>query len=102
MLQCVFKQVTFLCEDIDTIEDPMRRNAVISFIHNFGQMPKQLFKRAHRPRKVFTGTATTTGSPLTEPGSVMPQVFFKNLAQLLPSKEPVKGTTCYPITCLLC
>lgn len=80
--------------DIDTIEDPMRRNAVISFIHNFGQMPKQLFKRAHRPRRVFTGTVATTGSPLTDPallGNVIQQVFFKNLPQLLPSKEPVKS-----------
>ena len=71
----------------------MRRNAVISFIHNFGQMPKQLFKKPHRPRRVFTGTATSN-SPLTDPtllGSLIPQVFFKNLAQLLPSKEPVKG-----------
>ena len=82
-------------KDIDAIEDPTRRNAAISFIHNFGQMPKQLFKRPHRPRRVFTGTATTgNSSPLTDPtllGSLVPQVFFKNLAQLLPSKEPVKG-----------
>ncbi len=80
-------------QDIDTIEDPMRRNAVISFIHNFGQMPKQLFKKSHRPRRVFTGTTANSG-PLTDPtllGNLVPQVFFKNLAQLLPSKEPIKG-----------
>ena len=55
-------------------------------------MPKQLFKRSHRPRRVFAGTAH--GNPVTDPavlGSLMPQVFFKNLAQLLPSREPVKG-----------
>ena len=28
--------------DIDKIEDPMKKNAAISFIHNFGQMPKQV------------------------------------------------------------
>ena len=28
--------------DIDKIEDPVKRNATISFIHNFGQMPKQV------------------------------------------------------------
>lgn len=28
--------------DIDKISDPMKRNAAISFIHNFGQMPKQV------------------------------------------------------------
>ena len=78
--------------DIDTIDDPVRRNAVISFIHNFGQMPKQLFKRPHRSRKVFTGTAI--GNPTidqTAIGNLVPQVFFKNLAQLLPSKEPIKS-----------
>ncbi|XP_019848853.1 PREDICTED: WD repeat and FYVE domain-containing protein 3-like isoform X2 [Amphimedon queenslandica] len=77
--------------DIDTIDDPVRRNAVISFIHNFGQMPKQLFKRPHRSRKVFTGTAI--GNPTIDQsaiGNLIPQVFFKNLAQLLPSKEPIK------------
>ena len=28
--------------DIDKIEDPVKRNAAISFINNFGQMPKQV------------------------------------------------------------
>ena len=28
--------------DVDKIEDPVERNAAISFIHNFGQMPKQV------------------------------------------------------------
>ena len=28
--------------DIDKIEDPVKRNAAISFIHNFGQTPKQV------------------------------------------------------------
>ena len=82
----------FLFLDVDTIDDPVRRNAVISFIHNFGQMPKQLFKRPHRSRKVFTGTAI--GNPTIDQsaiGNLIPQVFFKNLAQLLPSKEPIKS-----------
>ncbi len=28
--------------DMDKIDDPMQRNAAMSFIHNFGQMPKQV------------------------------------------------------------
>ncbi len=28
--------------DVDKIEDPVKRNAAISFIHNFGQMPRQV------------------------------------------------------------
>ena len=82
----------YILSDIDTIDETVRRNAVISFIHNFGQMPRQLFKRPHRSRKVFAGTAI--GNPTIDQsslGTLVPQVFFKNIAQLLPSKEPVKG-----------
>ncbi len=28
--------------DVDDIQDPMKKMAVISFIHNFGQVPKQV------------------------------------------------------------
>lgn len=89
---CSVINLNLIYQDIDTIEEPVRRNAVISFIHNFGQMPKQLFKRQHRSRKVFAGTAL--GNPTIDPstiGTLLPQVFFKNVAQLLPSKDPIKG-----------
>ncbi|EFX68295.1 hypothetical protein DAPPUDRAFT_260342 [Daphnia pulex] len=33
--------------DIDSIEDPLKKNAVIGFINHFGQTPKQLFKKPH-------------------------------------------------------
>ena len=33
--------------DIDKIEDPVKRNAAISFINNFGQMPKQVTIQDH-------------------------------------------------------
>lgn len=29
--------------DIDKIDDPVKKSAAISFIHNFGQMPKQVY-----------------------------------------------------------
>ena len=38
--------------NIDEIEDPLRRNAIIGFINNFGQIPKQLFKRPHPCKKL--------------------------------------------------
>ena len=31
--------------DIFSISDPLQRNATIGFINNFGQIPKQLFKK---------------------------------------------------------
>ncbi|KAJ3259318.1 hypothetical protein HK103_002516 [Boothiomyces macroporosus] len=36
--------------DIDKIEDPIEKQATISIIHNFGQTPRQLFKKPHPPR----------------------------------------------------
>ncbi|KAJ2996554.1 hypothetical protein HDV02_006387 [Globomyces sp. JEL0801] len=38
--------------DIDKIADPIEKQATIGIIHNFGQTPKQLFKRAHPKRGV--------------------------------------------------
>ena len=38
--------------NIDEIEDPLRRNAIIGFINNFGQIPKQLFKKPHPCKKL--------------------------------------------------
>ena len=34
--------IYFTILDIDKIDDPVKRNAAISFINNFGQMPKQV------------------------------------------------------------
>ncbi|KAJ3324756.1 hypothetical protein HDV06_006064 [Boothiomyces sp. JEL0866] len=36
--------------DIDKIEDPIEKQATISIIHNFGQTPRQLFKKPHPAR----------------------------------------------------
>ena len=38
--------------DIFAIEDPLQRNATIGFINNFGQIPKQLFKKPHPAKRV--------------------------------------------------
>ena len=38
--------------NIDEIDDPLKRNAIIGFINNFGQIPKQLFKRPHPTKKL--------------------------------------------------
>lgn len=46
--------------------DPIKKNAVIGFINNFGQVPKQLFKKPHPVRKVTSsGAGGTTSIPLT-------------------------------------
>uniref|UniRef100_T1KMA3 WD repeat and FYVE domain-containing protein 3 n=1 Tax=Tetranychus urticae TaxID=32264 RepID=T1KMA3_TETUR len=85
--------------DIYSIEDPLKKNATIGFINNFGQIPKQLFKKPHPVKKVHTGN----GAPLTP---ILPsvglnnvllsgdqgqdKVVIHNLESLRPSLHPIK------------
>ena len=68
--------------DIFSIDDPMQRNATIGFINNFGQIPKQLFKKAHPAKKL-------SSRPGAEMSGVS-KIFFHNLTNLRPSLNPVK------------
>lgn len=45
--------------------DPIKKNAVIGFINNFGQVPKQLFKRPHPARKQLSSShyPSMSGTP---------------------------------------
>ncbi len=84
--------------DIFSIEDPLQRNATIGFINNFGQIPKQLFKKPHPVKKVASGikAAATGGAngPGQEGGTptmhLNSKVFFHNLTNLRPMMSPVK------------
>ena len=44
--------------DIDKIEDPVEKQSTISIIHNFGQTPKQLFKKPHPKRNPLSPEST--------------------------------------------
>ena len=52
--------VLFFFFFVSSIEDPLQRNATIGFINNFGQIPKQLFKKPH-PAKRVKGGASGSG-----------------------------------------
>ncbi|KAG7271513.1 hypothetical protein CRUP_007502, partial [Coryphaenoides rupestris] len=69
--------------DIYNINDPLKETATIGFINNFGQIPKQLFKRAHPPKRV---RGRTNGEPVGLPLSF----FFHHLDNLRPSLAPLK------------
>ena len=61
----------------------------------------QLFRRPHRQRKVFSSTPTATAdSSATTSISIVDsmRVFYKNLIQLMPSKDPIKGEIGLEIT----
>jgi hypothetical protein len=100
--------------NIDEIDDPLKRNAIIGFINNFGQIPKQLFKKPHPSKKLntqfFYGVGGGGGvgnliinsglvsssqdfSDLTSQNSLKSNqslVFINNLKNLKPSLNPVK------------
>jgi WD40 repeat protein len=73
--------------DIFSIDDPLQRNATIGFINNFGQIPKQLFKKAH-PAKKLSGKGTN-GVEVSG-AAINSKIFFHNLTNLRPSMAPVK------------
>ncbi|KFO35303.1 WD repeat and FYVE domain-containing protein 3 [Fukomys damarensis] len=76
--------------DIYNINDPLKETATIGFINNFGQIPKQLFKKPHPPKRVrsrLNGDNSGISVPL---GSTSDKIFFHHLDNLRPSLTPVK------------
>ena len=73
--------------DIFSIDDPLQRNATIGFINNFGQIPKQLFKKAHPAKKI--ATKSTNGVEISGV-NINSKIFFHNLTNLRPSMTPIK------------
>uniref|UniRef100_H3DD36 WD repeat and FYVE domain containing 3 n=1 Tax=Tetraodon nigroviridis TaxID=99883 RepID=H3DD36_TETNG len=74
--------------DIYNINDPLKETATIGFINNFGQIPKQLFKKPHPPKRVRSKTnGDVTSVP---PSSNSDKIFFHHLDNLRPSLAPVK------------
>ncbi|XP_078381850.1 WD repeat and FYVE domain-containing protein 3-like isoform X3 [Oculina patagonica] len=73
--------------DFHRIDDPIKKKSIISMIDNFGQTPKQLFKRAHPPKRVFRSVESDaqTGTLVN-----VDRLFFHNLPNLVPSAQPVK------------
>ncbi|TGZ69892.1 hypothetical protein CRM22_003482 [Opisthorchis felineus] len=81
--------------DIYSIDDPLKRSAVIGFINNFGQIPKQLFRKPHPSRRIavprgisaiFLGSAKkpTSGTQIAE------DLFYQNIDCLRPHLQPLK------------
>ena len=76
--------------DIYSIEDPLKKNAVIGFINNFGQTPKQLFKKPHPAKKV---SGLSAGSRISSGIEMMalPLVAGQAAIQILPIHLPSTG-----------
>ena len=77
--------------DIYNIDDPLKKNATIGFINNFGQIPKQLFKKPHPMKKVFSfggaggggGGGGGSGTPLIS--SLSPSILLPSVNSMLSS-----------------
>ncbi|XP_059970155.1 WD repeat and FYVE domain-containing protein 3 isoform X1 [Mesoplodon densirostris] len=76
--------------DIYNINDPLKETATIGFINNFGQIPKQLFKKPHPPKRVRSRLNGDSAGILVPPGSTSDKIFFHHLDNLRPSLTPVK------------
>ncbi|XP_056017801.1 WD repeat and FYVE domain-containing protein 3-like isoform X2 [Ostrea edulis] len=73
--------------DIYSIDDPLKKNATIGFINNFGQIPKQLFKKPHPQKRL----AFRLNESL--PMGIVPsqdRLFFHNVDNLRPAKQAIK------------
>ncbi|KAL3072845.1 hypothetical protein niasHS_017819 [Heterodera schachtii] len=77
--------------DIETIEDPLTRNATLGFINNFGQIPAQLFKKPHPQRKILGASPPGVPPPVSPvPGLTVPRLFYHCPEALRVSARPVK------------
>ncbi|KAG8134353.1 hypothetical protein E2320_007466, partial [Naja naja] len=76
--------------DIYNINDPLKETATIGFINNFGQIPKQLFKKPHPPKRVRSRINGEISGISVPPGITNDKIFFHHLDNLKPSLAPVK------------
>ncbi|GAB6019627.1 hypothetical protein CHUAL_001189 [Chamberlinius hualienensis] len=77
--------------DIYNIDDPLKKNATIGFINNFGQIPKQLFKKPHPAKRFNHRISIIESVPLAPSLSIKSdKLFFHNLDNLQPSLAPIK------------
>ncbi|RCI07112.1 hypothetical protein CU098_000831 [Rhizopus stolonifer] len=66
--------------DLDSITDIVEKTATIGMINNFGQTPRQLFRKPHLSR----------GSPIDDPISLGYYVFQEHLDKLIQSVAPLR------------
>ncbi|XP_072347828.1 WD repeat- and FYVE domain-containing protein 4 [Scyliorhinus torazame] len=73
--------------DLNTIKDPLRKHTILGFVSNFGQIPKQLFNKAH-PARIVQGKHSLAKELAASSPAVLP--FFYHLQNLKPSSVPVR------------
>ncbi|KAA3679441.1 WD repeat and FYVE domain-containing protein 3 [Paragonimus westermani] len=81
--------------DIYSIDDPLKRSAVIGFINNFGQIPKQLFRKPHPSRRIAVPRGPAALFPKSSgrrnsSTQLAADLFYRNLDCLRPHLQPLK------------
>ncbi|KAF0288955.1 WD repeat and FYVE domain-containing protein 3 [Amphibalanus amphitrite] len=83
--------------DIFSIEDPLKKTATVGFINNFGQIPRQLFKKPHPQRRLVGSSLQSVrltnrllDGAWQQNISGSDKLFFHALDGLRPSMQPVK------------
>jgi len=79
-----------------SIDDPLKKNATIGFINNFGQIPKQLFKKPHPSKKQPNNRTSMldAANPILSSNANLTfgdKLIFYHLDNLKPSLQPIKG-----------
>jgi hypothetical protein len=77
--------------DIDSVTDPLERDAVITQINSYGQTPKQLFKKPHPQRSkkasanisdtIFNVPEKMQAYPISRSGSPVSKIYFAESGQ---------------------
>lgn len=82
--------------DIYNIDDPLKKNATIGFINNFGQIPKQLFKKPHPCKKMASSRTSIidTNPLLSSTVTQNDKLFFNNLDSLKPVRINFTNLKC--------
>ncbi|KAL8607353.1 hypothetical protein ACOMHN_039503 [Nucella lapillus] len=76
--------------DIYSIQDPLKKNATIGFINNFGQIAKQLFKKPHPPKRLSARLLETLPMCAATGIAADLRLFFHHVDNLKPSMQPIK------------
>ncbi|CAG7725994.1 unnamed protein product [Allacma fusca] len=78
--------------DIYTIDDPLKKNATIGFINNFGQIPKQLFKKPHPMKRVnkMENSNTIINFNAMSEKTFSEKLFYHHVDNLRPTMSPIK------------
>ncbi|KAL4641072.1 WD repeat- and FYVE domain-containing protein 4 isoform X1 [Arapaima gigas] len=83
--------------DAENLKDPLKKQTILGYISNFGQIPKQLFSKPHSPR---TAHKSSLVKEISAVGHLLP--FFFKLDKLKPSVQPLKELIRGPVGQIVC